>query len=99
MAAPLTGQAAATGSPVALSATPIACAAFTIKAPATNAGTVYIGAAGVSTSTGYSLDPGDVFEYERQAQNGQPLYTLTVSDFYMVGTNPDKVVWFASPGG
>lgn len=98
MPAPLTGQVAITGSAQALSASPITCQAFTIKAPVANANPVYIGASGVTTGTGYQLDPGDDFEYQRLSLQGQARYELSPSDFFAVGTaGSDKVTWFASP--
>lgn len=96
MAAPLSGQITLTGTAQPLSP-PVAVTAFTIKAPLTNNLPAYIGPAGVTTGTGYQLDPGDEFEYQRQSQSGQARYELGIGDFYAVGTGPDKVTWLASP--
>jgi hypothetical protein len=85
------------GSAQALSATPVACSAWVLKAPLSNANPIYIGPSTITTSTGYQLDPGDEFQYERNAQAASPVYQLSPQDIYVVGTSPDKAVWFASP--
>lgn len=92
----LTGQVTMTGSAVRLT-TPIQVTAYTIKAPSTNAATVYLGPSTVTTSTGYPLAPGDSLEYECGDQTGQPNLQLKPSDFYAIGTGPDVVAWLASP--
>lgn len=101
MSAPITGQTGAlsgTAQRLDSNNTAAGCVAFTIKAPATNANTAFIGGSGVTTSSGHALDPGDVYVYERKLQNGQPQYVLRPTDIYVVGTSPDVVTWFASPG-
>lgn len=86
------------GTAAALSATPVGAVAFTIKAPQSNANPVFIGPAGVTLTTGFQLDPGDTFDYERLSQNGQPFYQIGPNDVYAAGTSPDVVTWLASPG-
>jgi hypothetical protein len=99
MPQPLTGQAVATGASNAVPVvpSPVPCTAFTIKAPLSNLAGVFIGPASVTSSTGYQLDPGDVFQYERLSQNGQPSYELKPSDFFVAGNSGDRVTWLASP--
>ena len=98
MSTPLYGQAAAGATATALSATPINCAAFEIKAPASNANPVFLGDANVTTGTGHQLDPGEIFGYQRSSFNGQVRFELKPSDFYVVGSGGgDKVTWVASP--
>ena len=98
MSAPLTGQVTVTST-----ATQIAPAstgqvtAFTIKSSQTNTTTVYIGPAGVTPSTGYDLDAGETFEYERSTLQGQNKYELRPSDFYVVGAGGGTISWLASP--
>lgn len=96
MPAPITGQITVSGTAQRLSL-PIGGTSFTIKASLTNTLPVYIGPVGVTTSTGYQLDPGEAVQYERNAQSGLPAYQLSISDFYVVGTSPNKVSWLASP--
>ena len=98
MASPLTGQVVVTGSAQPLSATATETFAYVIKAPASNVNPVFIGNSGVTTSTGYQLDPGDELAYERLNQAGQPIYKYDVSDWYVIGTPSagDKCVWLAS---
>lgn len=98
MPAPLSGQVnPLSGSAQPLSATAVSVQAFSIKAPATNSNTVFIGPAGVTSATGHALDPGDSFDYERGDQLGHTKFQLNPSDFYAVGTSPDYVTWLASP--
>lgn len=95
----LTGQVAVTGTAQQLDSgnSASACTAFAIKAPKTNTGEVFVGTTGVTSSTGYALDPGESFIYERRNDNGYPRYQLQVSDFWAVGTSGDNVTWLASP--
>lgn len=94
----LTGQTAVTGTAAQLDSvfSAASCVSFLIRAPLTNTEPVFIGPAGVSTSTGHQLDQGQEFTYERINQNGQPPYQLRPSDFWVVGTSGDKVTWLAS---
>jgi len=96
MASPLTGQVAVSAVAQQLSSRITETVGYTIKAPLTNVQPVYIGASGVTTGTGYQLDPGDELQYERLNQSGQPIYKLEVSDWWVVGTSGDKLVWLAS---
>jgi len=98
MPAPITGQVAVTGTAQPLSATQLGeLAGFTIRAPLTNVNAVFVGPATVTTGNGHQMDPGDSITYERIGQNGQPVYQLKPSDFWAVGTTPDRVTWLASP--
>lgn len=99
MPAPLSGQAPCSGTNtvVPLSATPVTCVAFVIKAPVANGAPVFIGGSGMTVNNGYQLDPGDTFGYERNTQHGGNRYELSPSDFYVTGTTGDKVTWLASP--
>lgn len=97
MATPLYGQVVVTGSAMPLSAVTLAPAAFSVKAPSTNANPVYLGDVNVTVSTGYALNPGDSLDYENSDESGKPRYSLSVSDFYVAGTNGDVVTWLASP--
>lgn len=97
MPTPIHGQVTMTGSAVQLSATPIICQGYTIKAPVTNAASVYIGASTVTTANGFQLDPGESFDYQNSTQHGNPAFQLNISDFFAVGTGPDKLTWFGSP--
>lgn len=99
MAFPLSGQIVLSGTAQPLSATPVDTTAWSVKAPLTNVNPVFIGPPGVTTSSGHQLDPGDSMEYERSAQNGQPMYPIGPNDCYGVGTANagDKLTWFASP--
>jgi hypothetical protein len=97
MAVPLTGQVAVTASAQPLSASPVTSSVFTIKASALNINSVYIGAVGVTTTTGYELAAGESFDYERSDQSGQPRLQLQVSDFSVIGTaGTDRISWLAS---
>lgn len=96
MAAPLTGQVAVTGTAAQLTPAKVV-SVYAIKAPLTNVKPVFIGSAGVTLTTGYQLDPGDVFEYEVRNQTGLPVLAIQISDLYAVGTAPDAVTWLASP--
>lgn len=96
MPSPLSGQVSVTGTAQALSASSVNVTAFTIKAPASNAASVYVGGPSVTTSTGFALDPGDSLDYQRQQENGQPTLQLNPSDFYVVGSG-GVVTWLASP--
>lgn len=94
-----TGQAVAAGpsSPVALSATALTSNGFIIKAPASNAATVYIGTASVTSTTGFPLDPGGEFVYINNTQNSESgRFDGRLSDLYVVGTANDLVGWFLS---
>ena len=100
MASPLYGQITTTGSAQQLDPTQKAasCVAFTIKAPLSNTGAVYVGDSGVTTSTGFQLDAGDVVTYERIASNAEPYYQSRPSDFYVwIVNSGDKVSWLALP--
>jgi hypothetical protein len=97
MSAPVAGQVAVTAAAQVLSSTVGAVAAFTVKAPLTNVNPVFMGPASVTLASGYQLDPGDVFEYERRNQIGGPSYEMTPGDIFVVGTAGDKVTWLASP--
>ena len=99
MAAPIAGQVAVTGTPQSLDPTQKAvnCVAFALKAPATNSATVYFGPAGVTSTSGYPLTPGDEFEYTRQFNRITPSLQCTPADFFVVGTAPDVIAFFASP--
>ncbi|MDE2102255.1 MAG: hypothetical protein KGL39_33730 [Patescibacteria group bacterium] len=96
---PLTGQVAVSGTAQQIDPNQTAskCRAFTIYAPKGNSAGVFIGASGITSSTGHQLDPGQSFTYERRSDNAQPFYQLRPSDFWVVGTSPDKVSWLASP--
>jgi hypothetical protein len=97
MPSPVTGQVQVSATPQALATTHIEATAWVLKAPSTNAGPVYVGAAAVTAGTGHQYDPGDSFEYERSSQNGAPKYQISPDDIYVVGTSGDRVTWFASP--
>lgn len=97
MPAPLHGQVAVSGTAQKLDSSGVAPVAFTIKAPASNSATAYIGASSVTTSNGFPLEPGDDIGYETLSQIGQPLYQMRPSDFYVVGTSGDVVGWIGSP--
>lgn len=97
MSAPLYGQVAVSGTAQVLVATARDVTGFTIKAPASNVLPIFLGDKNVLTTTGHQLDPGDSLDYERLNQNGQPVYQLKPSDFWVVGTAPDIVTWLASP--
>lgn len=97
MASPETGLITAGASPAPLSSVPITAVAYTIKAPSGNSGTVYVGPAAVTTSTGFPLDPGESFDYFRNDQLAKPALQVNVQDWYAVGNGTDKVAWVASP--
>lgn len=99
MPAPLHGQVSLTGTAQQLDSGNTAnnCIGFSIKAPQGNTTRAFIGAAGVTTSNGYTLDPGDEITYERTDQNAGPRYQMRPSDFYAVGATGDVVTWLASP--
>lgn len=74
-----------------LSATSKPCQGVLIKAPSTNAGTIYIGVATVTTdynatTGGFPIDPGESV--------GVPCRNVT--EVYIRGTVGDKVAWMAS---
>ena len=97
MSAPITGQVSLSGTAQVLSGPLPQVTAFSIRAPTSNAHPAFIGAAGVTSATGYQLDPGGRYDYERSNRNGLPAYQLTISDFYTVGTGGDLITWLASP--
>ncbi len=93
---PITGQVAVTGTAQPLSTSPVIATAYSIKAPASNAHPVFLGKAGVLLTTGHQLDPGDSLDYQLSSQSGEPIFSLQVSDFFVVGTSGDVVTWLAS---
>lgn len=97
MPAPISGQLVLSSSAAPLVAFPVIGRGFTIRAPLTNTGPAYLGPAGVTSTTGHQLDPGDSLDYERTDQNGQVRYQLNVSDFYGVGNSGDLITWLVSP--
>lgn len=97
MAAFLHGQIAVTGSPQPLSAAPVACTAWILKAPASNVNAVMYGSASVTTTNGQYLDPGESFTYELGTRNGANTYQIRPSDVYVVGSGSDRISWAASP--
>lgn len=68
---------------------------YVIKARPGNTGPVYIGESGVTTSTGYILEPGDSFEVTA-ALTGHPVFNVALSQLYVIGTSSDKISWLSS---
>lgn len=99
MASPPTGQAIGTGltTAVPLAAANVQCQAFTLKASATNTGSVYVGGSTVTNTSGFELAPGESFTYIRTVQQGGPVFQLEPSDLFMAGSTGNKVTWLASP--
>lgn len=97
MPIPLTGQITVSSTAQQIDAGQAAgkCVAFTIRAPLSNAHSVFVGASGVTSETGHQLDAGDELSYERRALNGQPFYQSRPADFWVVGTVGDVVTWLA----
>jgi hypothetical protein len=90
---PLTGQIVTTGTAAKLTAVPCQPTNWTVKAPVANASTVYIGQVGVTTATGYPLEPGDSIEIDRRATAGA-VFDLVPADLYVVGSG-GTVAWLA----
>lgn len=99
MPTPLVGNRTMTGisSAVQVSTTPVNVSAWILKAPITNSGPVFIGPAGVTSTTGHAMDPGDSQEYERTTQNTGNRYELSPQDVWAAGTSGDILTWFGSP--
>lgn len=55
-----------------------------LKADASNSGTIYVGPAGVTTTTGYPLKPGEAISYG----------VGNLSSIYMIGTNTTDILHF-----
>lgn len=66
---------------------------FIVKAPITNVGRMWIGETGVTTTTGYPIEPGDEVEFVWSMELGKPKFDVYPSDVYVVGTAGDKAVW------
>jgi hypothetical protein len=60
------------------------------KAPSTNTASVYFGNTGLSTSTGYPVEPGEEKVFTLQ---GLPKFALVPDRLYLVGTAGDKLAW------
>lgn len=87
------GQVAVTGTAAQLSSTATKLNSLIIKAHSANAANVYIGEAGVTTSTGYELVPGEEFIFTPDTNlNKMPLPT----EVYVVGTSGDDVSWIGT---
>ena len=85
------GQTLAGSSAEALSATSIPCQGVLVKAPSTNAATIYVGKSDVTTdyadtTGGFPLEPGESV--------GVPC--RNVNEVFVRGTAADKVAWIAS---
>lgn len=91
-----TGQVAVSSTAQALTAEGLEVRAFMLKAPATNGDPVYFGESAVTTSTGYVLSPGEVFDFRYQVISGLSLFDLQPQDIYVVGTPGDSVCWIAA---
>lgn len=79
-----TGQQATTASAVDLPNVAFATGLVTLKAPSTNAAPIEIGQAGVTTGTGFILEPNDSVQVS----------VLNLSAIYLIGTNTtDKITW------
>ena len=65
-----TGQLAVTTAAQALKGTYVGASYLVVKSLKANTGTVYIGGAGVTDTTGYALDPGDSVVVPYNAVNG-----------------------------
>jgi hypothetical protein len=92
-----TGQVTVTASQQALTASPVGAKAFTIKASSANANPVFVGAPGVTTGSGFRLDPGDEIDYQRDDRNGQTRFQAQLTDFFVIGSAASDVVsWLAS---
>lgn len=99
MSLPITGQCPLTdpNTSARVSLSPVNVSAWVLKAPVTNLAPAWIGAPGVTSSTGHQLDPGETMEYERSTQNTGNKYEVTPYDVAACGSSGDKLTWFGSP--
>lgn len=82
-----TGQQATTTAAVPLPNVLFVAGPATLKAPKANAASVEIGVAGVTTGTGFVLDPGDIIQI--------PVANLDA--LYLIGANTsDKITWIGA---
>jgi len=96
----LTGQRTLTASAQQLTESPQApgAEAYVFKAASSNAGNVYVGDSTVTTSTGYSVEPGETLEMTKQLSIGKAIFNIPLSSLYVVGATGDVVSWVASVG-
>jgi hypothetical protein len=91
------GQVAVTGTaaPLSTDRTLRVSGTLIVKAAAANSGSVYLGNAGVTSSTGYPLYPGEELPITTgQAAPGRGRReTLTPNEIHVVGTNGDRLAW------
>lgn len=81
---PKTGQQTTTTAAVVLPSVLFGSGPVILKAPKANAASIEIGAAGVTTATGFVLDPGDSVS----------LSIDNLSHLYLIGANTsDKITW------
>lgn len=93
----VTGQVVLSGTAAQLSTDPkIENKFLVLKAPATNAATAYFGVAGVTTTTGHAIDPGESVNIDDTLVEGGARMDIQPQDIYVVGTNPDKVTWVSA---
>ena len=79
-----TGQQATTTGAVVLPSAIITNGPVTFKAPKANASPIMIGKSGVTTGTGFALDPGDIIK----------LNIGNLNQVYLIGANTtDKITW------
>jgi hypothetical protein len=90
-----TGQTSITASAQQLTTSRLETDDWSVRALSTNVGNVAIGPSGVTTSTGYLLEPGDEFSFGSIIAAGHPVYDLRPDELYVVGTSGDKVTWLA----
>lgn len=81
---PFSGQQVSTTSAAVLTANNAATGAISFHANKANTGTIYIGSAGITSTTGYPLAAGDTVT----------LYVANTNLVYMLGTNTSDVLSF-----
>lgn len=88
------GQVTVSGTAQALTASGVSVETLVLKAHSTNAASVYVGATGVTSSTGYPIAAGE--EFIIAPAHGNLNRTEKPKDIYVVGTASDKVSWIGT---
>lgn len=90
---PVTGQVAVTATAAVLSSTILELGLLIIKADIDNTDEVFLGAAGVTTATGFSITPGETHEISYDNIAGLPIVEPRADKLYVVGVAGDRISW------
>lgn len=84
-----------TGTAVQLTSASLEADQIVVRAARANADSVYFGLAGVTSTDGFELGPGETFVFDNELRAGEVPYDVRPSDLYFDGTSGDKVSWLA----